>query len=94
MKPIYSISVNGANLDVKNKLISLSITDELGLLSDRAEILLDDSDDKLAIPPRGVEIAISLGYEEEGLYPMGTYIADEIESVWNAKTDANNCKSF
>ena len=51
MKPIYSISVNGANLDVKDKLISLNITDELGLLSDRAEILLDDSDDKLAIPP-------------------------------------------
>ena len=79
MKPIYSISVNSANLDIKNKLISLNITDELGLLSDRAEILLDDSDDKLAIPPRGVEIAISLGYEGEGLYPMGTYIADEIE---------------
>ena len=79
MKPIYSISVNGANLDVKDKLISLNITDELGLLSDRAEILLDDSDDKLTIPPRGVEIAISLGYEGEGLYPMGTYIADEIE---------------
>ena len=64
------------------------------MLSDRAEILLDDSDDKLAIPPRGVEIAISLGYEEQGLYPMGTYIADEIEISGMPKTDENNGKSF
>ena len=81
MRPIFKILADKIDITdtLNTRLISINITDETGLVSDKAEILLDDRDDKLDIPPRGAELEISLGYEETGLYKMGIYIVDEVE---------------
>ncbi|MDA7705717.1 contractile injection system protein, VgrG/Pvc8 family, partial [Rickettsiales bacterium] len=61
------------------RLISLNITDETGLVSDKAEILLDNRDSILEIPATGANLEISIGYEGKELNLMGSYIVDTIE---------------
>jgi len=79
MTPNYKILANAADItDLLNgRLLSLSISDEIGLVSDTLTIELDDRDNALAIPPRGAELEAFLGYGD--LYPMGWFIVDEIE---------------
>lgn len=81
MTPIFKILADKADVTdiLSTRLVSISITDETGLVSDKVEILLDDRDDKLETPPRGAELEISLGYENTGLYKMGLYVVDEVE---------------
>ncbi len=62
---------------LNGRLLSLDITDEFGVVSDTATLEIDNRDDALAIPPRGATLEIFIGYDQ--LYPMGKFIADEIE---------------
>jgi len=79
MQPKYQIFAN--NLDITQKingrLVSLEISDEIGLVSDMATIELDNRDFALAVPSCGAEIEIYLGYET--MCSMGRFIVDEIE---------------
>jgi len=81
VKPIFKILADKTDITdmLTTRLVSINITDETGLISDKAEILLDDRDDTLEIPPRGAELEISIGYEHKGLYKMGLYVVDEVE---------------
>ncbi len=81
MKPIYKILANQQNISdvIKNRLISMNITDEVGLVSDSMSLELDDSEDVFEIPTRGAELEPFLGYDENNLYSMGNYIVDEVE---------------
>jgi hypothetical protein len=53
MKPIYKITVNGVDIDFGKRLISLSVTDESGVKSDKCEITLSDRDSNIAVPNTG-----------------------------------------
>lgn len=81
MKPIFKVIADDKNITdiLSPRLISLNISDETGLVSDRAEILLDNRDDILEIPPRGTTLEISLGYESQSLTLMGNYVVDNID---------------
>ncbi|MFI3241230.1 MAG: contractile injection system protein, VgrG/Pvc8 family [Alphaproteobacteria bacterium] len=81
MQPIYKITVDQENINsiLANRLISINITDEFGLVSDSMTMELDNSDDIFEVPPRGVELEAFLGYDENNLYSMGKFIVDEIE---------------
>ncbi|MDA9231174.1 contractile injection system protein, VgrG/Pvc8 family [Rickettsiales bacterium] len=81
MKPIFKVTADDKDItDIFSpRLVSLNITDETGLVSDKAEILLDNRDNILEIPPRGTNIEISLGYENQDLVLMGSYIVDNID---------------
>ena len=63
---------------IKRGLLSLRVTDEAGVGSDKVEIKLDDRDGKISLPRTGAELDIALGYQETGLVRMGLYIVDEI----------------
>ncbi len=63
---------------IKRGLLSLRVTDEAGVGSDKVEIKLDDRDGKIALPRTGAELDIALGYQETGLVRMGLYIVDEV----------------
>jgi phage protein D len=85
MKPIFKIEADDQDITdlISKRLISLNVFDETGLISDRAEILLDNREDVLEIPPRGTTLKIHLGYE--GQFPskpdltfMGSFIVDNI----------------
>lgn len=69
---------------VRDRLISLSLTDEVGMESDVLEVVLSDNDPlaPLAVPPTGAELEVFLGYDGV-LQRMGLFVADEVElSGW------------
>lgn len=73
----------GENSDIStlisDRLISLTLTDNRGFEADQLDISLDDSDNRLALPPRGAVLTLALGYKDTPLTYKGEYTADEIE---------------
>ena len=82
MTPDYTILAAGISItsSVKDRLLSLVITDEAGLKADRVEITLDDRDNLIELPLPGAPIVVAMGYKETFLYPMGVFIADEVRA--------------
>ena len=83
MTPLFAVTLNGTDItsNIADRLISLSISDEAGVSSDRFELALDDRDHALGWPGAGVELEIALGYRETGgVRTMGRYTVDEVES--------------
>jgi len=80
MKPAFRILVNGSDITgiINDRLVSLTVTDEAGVKSDRVELVLDDRDQRLAIPPRGATMEVLLGYDTR-LVSKGQFTIEEIE---------------
>jgi uncharacterized protein len=80
MTPVYQILADSTDITKKiaDRLLSLTITDEVGIKSDTVEIRLDDRDNALELPRTGAELDISIGYQETGLVKTGLYVVDEI----------------
>lgn len=82
MKPVFKIIANhqqDITPKINDRLLSLSITDKAGIEYDDFEIELDDRDNKIDFPNRDVVLDISLGYDENNLFFMGSYKVDEVE---------------
>jgi len=81
VKPKFEITADEVDVTetISKRLVSLNITDETGLVSDKAEILLDNRDSALEIPSTGAILKISIGYEGKELNLMGSYIVDTVE---------------
>lgn len=78
-RPDFNVEVGGQVLTVVNdRVMSLSLTDNRGLTADTVEIVLDDSDGKLALPPRGTEIRVAMGWKGQPLVFKGSFTVDEI----------------
>lgn len=80
MKPDFSIVADGQDITglIKDRLLSLSVTDEAGFKSDAVEITLDDRGGEIELPTPGANLIVSLGYSEQFLVPMGIYTSDEV----------------
>ena len=78
--PIYRLEVDGNDISplVVDRLISLSIKDNRGLVVDSVDIDLDDSDGQLEIPPEGAIIQVWIGWSNTGLVDKGKY---KVESI-------------
>lgn len=76
--PIYRVEVNGIDISplMAQRLMSMSLKDNRGLVVDSVDIELDDSDGLLEIPPKGAIIQIWLGWSNTGLFDKGTYKVD------------------
>ncbi|MCG9084379.1 phage late control D family protein [Laribacter hongkongensis] len=82
MKPIFSVKLlpdTDLTSLLQDRLMSIRITDKAGLESDELDISLDDRDGAVALPKKGAELEVSLGYEETGLTRLGRYRIDEVE---------------
>ena len=79
MQPNYRIIANKSDITrtVNGRLLSLEITDEIGIVSDSLTMQLDDRDGAIAVPPRGAELVVYMGYDN--VSEMGRFIVDEIE---------------
>lgn len=79
-QPIWELTVNGVDIShgVANRLMSLTLSDNRGLEADTLEVQLSDHDGRLAIPPKGAVIELSLGYHTTGLVYKGAFIVNEI----------------
>ncbi|MFP3034516.1 MAG: phage tail protein, partial [Candidatus Tisiphia sp.] len=60
---------------IKDRVISLRLTDESGTIDDVVEVCVDYRDENIDIPN---ELSIVLGYKETGVVPMGIYTVNEI----------------
>lgn len=82
MKPVFKIIANhqqDITPKIADRLLSLNITDKAGIEYDDFEIELDDRDNKIDFPNRDVVLDISVGYDENNLYFLGSYQVDEVE---------------
>ena len=79
--PAFKVSIEDKDLTaiVSPRLINLTLTLCRGDESDQLDISLDDSDGKLALPPRGAQIALALGWQASGLVDLGKFTVDEVE---------------
>jgi hypothetical protein len=80
-RPDYRIRLQGQTLspELRARLISLRLTDRRGMEADQLDLTLSDHDGRLALPPRGAELQLAIGWHGEGLVERGTYIVDEVE---------------
>ena len=81
MTPDFRITVDGgqdATESIRDRLLSLSVTDQAGQQSDSAEIRLDDRGGAIELPRKGSELGISLGYRGGDLTVTGRYTVDEV----------------
>jgi phage protein D len=83
MTPLFDIQLHNTSLfeKIQPYLISLTITDEPGLKSDKLDLVL--ADQNLDIPQIGDLLKISLGYKETGLCDMGTFSIDGYALSYN-----------
>ncbi|MCT8467003.1 phage late control D family protein [Chromohalobacter canadensis] len=79
--PDYRISLAGQTISPQlgARLQRLRLTDKRGLEADQLDITIEDHDGRLALPPRGAELQLAMGWKGEGLVDRGTYIVDEVE---------------
>ena len=79
--PAFKVSIEDKDLTaiVLPRLINLTLTLCRGDESDQLDVSLDDSDGKLALPPRGAQIALALGWQSSCLVDMGKFTVDEVE---------------
>jgi phage protein D len=80
MQPAYTVTVSGSDITgkIRDRLISLRVTDEAGSSADAVEIVLDNRKDAIAAPRTGVQLEVAMGYQGTGLSDMGLYTVDEI----------------
>ncbi|MGM3175055.1 contractile injection system protein, VgrG/Pvc8 family [Dickeya lacustris] len=64
--------------NLSQRLISLSLHDEMGFESDQLSLEIDDSDNKVIMPARGEKIAIKIGWKGKTLVDKGTFIVDQV----------------
>jgi hypothetical protein len=79
LKPGVLVTIDGEEKKgvYRERLTRLSLKDERGLLSDQLELVFDDSDARLAVPERGQQVSVALGWGES-LTPMGSFFVDEV----------------
>lgn len=79
--PFFNLTIDGtpANIELHQRLISLSLTDEKGMDSDALEIQLSDTDGKISLPRHGAKIRLWLGWQGEPLIDKGLFVVDEVE---------------
>lgn len=78
-QPAFDLMIGGQQITTLNdRLISLSLTDNRGFEADTLELVIDDSDGKVVLPPRGVEISVAIGWQGEPLIHKGFFTVDEI----------------
>nr|VFJ91504.1 MAG: hypothetical protein BECKLFY1418B_GA0070995_10269 [Candidatus Kentron sp. LFY] len=80
MTPSFRIFADSVEITeaIRDRLISLSVTDEAGWQSDTVEIRLNDRDGVIELPRKGAKLDVRLGYREDGLVRMGLFVADEL----------------
>ncbi|MFP6562391.1 phage late control D family protein [Paraburkholderia sp. B3] len=77
----YRVTLDGRDLSgaMAPYLISLSLSESRADEADTLDIVLDDSKNTFAIPKRGADIKVALGWVGEPLVDKGTFTVDEVE---------------
>lgn len=83
--PDFRVTLDGRDLTglMRPRLVSLSLSEKRGDEADQLDIVLDDTDGGLAIPPEGATLRIALGWKQgrdvtPGLIEKGTFKVDDV----------------
>lgn len=82
VRPEFRLVANSRDITdlIRDRLVSLTLTDEAGVESDQLEIVLADHlEQPIVLPPTGGELELFLGYDGKP-ERMGLFVADEIEA--------------
>jgi phage protein D len=81
--PAFRILSDGTDVTeaIRDRLISLRITDQAGQQSDSLELTLDDRDSLMPVPRSGAWLKVWLGYSTGGKLPvyMGSFAVDDVD---------------
>jgi phage protein D len=88
MTPAFRIAHVNYDLTalLSDRLQSITLTDQAGVVADQFEMVLDNRNDTVVIPGIGVEVSLALGYAGRELYDMGRYTIDELETSGMARS--------
>ncbi|MCX4156989.1 MULTISPECIES: phage late control D family protein [Paraburkholderia] len=77
----YRITLDGRDLSrlIAPSLISLSLKESRSDEADTIDLVIDDSKNTFAIPKRGANIKVAIGWVGEPLVDKGTFSVDEVE---------------
>jgi hypothetical protein len=77
--PVFRVEAGGEDITavIRERLISLSITDEAGMQSDALSLTLSDGAPHVVLPTTGAELRVWLGYGDSAQY-MGLYVVDGV----------------
>ncbi len=75
---IPKFRITGLSRAVNERVLSITVTDELGLKSDSAKVRFDNTDYIISAPPQGTIFDVYLGFDKTGLVLMGKYQLDTI----------------
>lgn len=78
MQPAFHIIADGQDITktIRTYIKDLRLSDKTGLQADQLSITLDDSDARIALPRRGVELRLWLGDSPQSLVDKGSFIVD------------------
>nr|WP_314617730.1 contractile injection system protein, VgrG/Pvc8 family [uncultured Pseudomonas sp.] len=81
MQPLFRIQADGQDITalINDRLLLLRTTDKPGMESDDFELRIDARDSSVAVPARGAQIEVHLGYAGQPLTRLGRYTVDEVE---------------
>ncbi|WP_426801573.1 phage late control D family protein [Xanthomonas campestris] len=77
----WRVVLDGTDLTerIAPRLLDLTLTECRGGEADQLDLRIHDHDGKMALPKRGVRLAVALGWKDTGLVDKGTFIVDEVE---------------
>lgn len=77
----YRVTLDGRDLSrmIAPDLISMTLTESRADQADQLDITIDDTKGTYAIPKRGAQIKLALGWVGETLVDKGTFTVDEVE---------------
>lgn len=81
MQPVFRIVADSKDITelINDRLLLLRTSDKPGMESDEFELRIDDRDGAVALPKRGANIEVYMGYAGHSLARLGRYTVDEVE---------------
>lgn len=79
--PAWKVTLDGQDLTerMRPRLLDLTLTECRSEDADQLDLRVHDHDGALALPKRGVELAVAIGWQDGGLIDKGKFTVDEVE---------------
>lgn len=79
--PAWRVTLDGKDLTarIRPRLLDLTLSECRGGEADQLDLRIHDHDGAMALPKRGVELSVAIGWHDGGLIDKGTFRVDEVE---------------
>ncbi|MGO1072696.1 phage late control D family protein [Lysobacter sp. CA199] len=79
--PAWRVVLDGKDLTtrIKPRLLELTLCEARGGEADQLDLVIQDHDGRMALPRRGADLSVSIGWIDAGLIDKGSFRVDEVE---------------